>query len=135
MSPRDVVVSQEVVRSRKGAGRWSAIEKPRRSLATLSRVAAGRRVHGDRFLTAYYGNERGGRSLARPIGTITTRDRWAVIDHDRMRMLSVPEARRAMGFRDTYRIPDDKRLAMHMLGNAVCPPVARDLIQAIGAAA
>lgn len=118
-----------------GAGQWSAIEKPRRSPATLARVAAGRRAHGDRFLTAYYGNERGGRSLSRPIGTITTRDRWAVIDHDRMRMLSVPEARRAMGFRDTYRIPEDKRLAMHMLGNAVCPPVARDLIQAIGAAA
>lgn len=117
------------------AGRWSPIERPGRSPATLARIANGRRQHGDRFLTAYYGNEKGGRSLQRPIGTITTRDRWAVIDGDRMRMLSVDEARRAMGFRASYRLPERARDAMHMLGNAVCPPVARDAIQALREAA
>src|SRR5690606_29400391 len=45
------------------AGRWSSIAKPGRSAATLARIESGRAVHGDRFLTAYYGNERGGRSL------------------------------------------------------------------------
>jgi len=117
------------------AGRWSAIHKPGRAATTLARVAAGRSVHGDRFLTAYYGNEKGGRSLQRPIGTITTRDRWAIVDGDRMRMLNVTECRRAMGFPNTYRLPQRAKDAMHMLGNAVCPPVARDIIEAIKAAA
>lgn len=117
------------------AGRWSPIDKPGRSPATLARIAAGRAAHGHRFLTAYYGNEKGGRSLARPVGTITTRDRWAVIDGDRMRMLSVDECRLAMGFPNTYRLPHRARDAMQMLGNAVCPPVAADVITALRNAA
>lgn len=116
-------------------GRWSAIEKPGRSTSTLARIAEGRRVCGPRFLTAYYGNERGGRGLDRPVGTITTRDRWAVIDGDRMRMLNVDECRRAMGFPDSYQLPERAKDAMHMLGNAVVPPVARDVINALRAAA
>lgn len=116
-------------------GRWSAIYKPGRSASTLARIAEGRRVCGHRFLTAYYGNERGGRGLERPVGTITTRDRWAVIDGDRMRMLNVAECRRAMGFPDTYRLPTRAKDAMHMLGNAVVPPVARDVIHALRIAA
>lgn len=117
------------------AGNWSAIDKPGRSAATLTRISAGRAEHGDRFVTAYYGNERGGRSLSRPVGTITTRDRWAVIDGDRMRMLNVAECRRAMGFPDDYRLPDRQKDAIHMLGNAVVPAVARDVIEAIRRAA
>lgn len=117
------------------AGRWTPIERPGRSRATLARIAEGRRVYGDRFLSAFYGNERGGRSLSRPIGTITTRDRWAIINGDRMRMLSVAEARCAMGFRSDYQLPGDVRKAMHMLGNAVCPAVPRDVIAALKVAA
>lgn len=116
-------------------GRWSQVDKAGRSPATLARIASGRAVHGERFLTAYYGNERGGRTLARPVGTITTRDRWAVVDGERMRMLSVAECRQAMGFRASYRLPARAKDAMHMLGNAVCPPVARDVIDALRAAA
>jgi DNA (cytosine-5)-methyltransferase 1 len=113
------------------AGRWSAISKPGRSLSTLSRITEGRKAHGSRFLTAYYGNEAGGRSMSRPVGTITTRDRWAVIDGDRMRMLSVDECRKAMGFPDSYKLPERAKDAMHMLGNAVVPIVARDVIESI----
>lgn len=117
------------------AGRWSQINRPGRSERTLQRIAAGRAAHGDRFVTAYYGSERGGRSLARPLGTITTRDRWAVIDGDRMRMLSVPEARSAMGFPADYRLPQDHKTAMHMLGNAVVPQVAADVLAELRRAA
>lgn len=117
------------------APRWSQIDKPGRSPATLARIEAGRLQHGERFLTAYYGNEKGGRCLSRPVGTITTRDRWAVVDGDRMRMLSVEECRLAMGFPTTYKLPERAKDAMHMLGNAVCPPVARDVIQALRAEA
>lgn len=117
------------------AGAWSPIDRPGRSARTLERIAAGRRQHGARFLTAYYGNERGGRSLHRPIGTVTTRDRYAVVDGDRMRMVSADEYRAAMGFPAGYQLPPTHREAVHMLGNAVCPPVARDLINALRVAA
>ncbi|MBF5006980.1 DNA cytosine methyltransferase [Diaphorobacter caeni] len=116
------------------AGRWSLVDKPGRAAATLERVRNGRRCHGDRFLSAYYGNERGGRSMHRPIGTITTRDRWAVVDGERMRMLSAQECRAAMGFPAEYVLPTQHREAVHLLGNAVCPPVARDVINALRAA-
>jgi DNA (cytosine-5)-methyltransferase 1 len=117
------------------SGRWSIINKPGRSPATLSRIHEGRKAHGARFLTAYYGNETGGRSLSRPVGTITTRDRWAVIDGDRMRMLSVDECRKAMGFPDSYQLPERAKDAMHMLGNAVVPAVACDVINELQRAA
>ena len=76
-----------------------------------------------------------GRSVARPIGTITTCDRWAVVDGDRMRMLQVSEAKAAMGFRRDYVLPESKRLAMRLLGNAVCPQVAADVLDALRRAA
>lgn len=119
------------------AGKWSPIETKRRATSTLQRVANGRRDHGERFLMPYYGSGSGtkGRSLNRPVGTITTRDRWAVVDGDRMRMLTRDECRQAMGFPDHYKLPDDHHLAVHLLGNAVCPPVARDLIEAVRRAA
>lgn len=119
------------------APRWSPIERQGRAVATLDRIRNGRARHGDRFLIPYYGSGSGltGRSLDRPIGTITTLARWAVIDGDRMRMISVAEARCAMGFRENYRLPDNQRTAMHLLGNAVCPPVARDVITALKEAA
>lgn len=117
------------------AGNWQPVEKPGRAAATLERVRAGRAAHGDRFLISYYGNTKTGRSIDRPIGTITTRDRWAIVDGDRMRMLSRWECRDAMSFPDTYQLPDNHRLAVHMLGNAVCPEPARQIIEAVKEAA
>ncbi len=117
--------------------RWNAIEKKGRSRATLRRVAAGRSAFGDRFVIPYYGSGSGltGRSMARPIGTITTVDRWGIIDGDRMRMFQPHEVRAAMGFPAHYVLPTSRRPAINMLGNAVCPPVATDLLTAIMVAA
>ena len=119
------------------AHRWNPINKPGRSERTLARIEAGRREFGDRFVAPYYSNGSGlkGRSIERPIGTITTVDRWALIDEDRMRMLQPSELRAAMGFRKDYVLPETRREAIHLLGNAVCPRVATDLIQAIRLAA
>ncbi|WP_256098859.1 DNA cytosine methyltransferase [Variovorax sp. SG517] len=36
-----------------------------------------------------------------------------------------------MGFPTNYKLPRLHKAAMHMLGNAVCPPVARNLITSI----
>lgn len=112
------------------SGNWTPIDKPGRAKSTLARITAGRAEHGDTFLMSYYGNSRGGRSLDRPIGTITTRDRWAIVHGDRMRMLNRFECRAAMSFPDDYQLPDNHRLAVHLLGNAVCPePVSRMVSQ------
>lgn len=124
-------VSAEIILE--AGGKWSSIHD--KAEATKARIEAGRKQHGLRFLIAYYGNEKGGRSLRRPIGTVTTRDRYALVDGDRMRMLTVQEYRRAMGFPDDYRLPASSTLAKHMLGNAVCPPVARDIITELKEAA
>ncbi|WP_018875255.1 DNA cytosine methyltransferase [Thioalkalivibrio sp. ALJ8] len=117
------------------AGRWTPIHKPGRAAATLARVQHGRQHFGERFLFSYYGNTRTARSLDRPIGTITTRDRWAVVDGDHMRMLTRHECRAAMSFPDTYQLPDNHRLAVHLMGNAVCPQPVRQIITALQAAA
>jgi len=119
------------------SGRWSPVQRPGRSTATLERIAAGRKSFGDRFLIPYYGSGSGktGRSLDRPIGTITTRDRWAIIDGDRMRMIDIREAKAAMSFRPSYQLPASKPDAMMMLGNAICPEMGRAAIVALKAAA
>jgi DNA (cytosine-5)-methyltransferase 1 len=119
------------------SGKWADIHRPGRSAATLARVAAGRARFGERFLMPYYGSGSGltGRCLSRPLGTVTTVDRWAVVNGSRMRMLTAAENRDAMGFPATYKLPAQHRQAVHMLGNAVCPPVARDVIAGIMEAA
>lgn len=119
------------------AGKWSPISKPGRAESTLIRVKNGRERFGERFVMPYYGSGSGltGRSLDRPIGTITTLDRWAVVDGDRMRMITADEAMAAQSFpADTLR-PDNHRLTMHMTGNAVPPLAGRRIIEALQAAA
>lgn len=117
------------------AGRWSPVERPGRAANTLARVKAGRAEHGEIFLMSYYGRTRGGRSLGRPIGTITTRDRWAVVHGDRMRMLTADEALRAMSFPAGTKRPANHRLTVHMAGNAVPPLAGAEIIKALRAAA
>lgn len=114
--------------------RWSLINQPSRAAATLERIEAGRKRFGQQFLIAYYGNEKTGRSLDAPIGTITTKDRFAVINGDYMRMITVDEARAAMGFPESYKLPQRRADAIKMLGNAVPPGLAKYVIQHVVAA-
>lgn len=114
---------------------WNPIERPGRAAATLDRIAKGRRAFGGTFLAPFYGSGSGetGRSLDRPLGTVTTRDRYALIRGDKMRMLQPAEYRAAMGFPADYMLPKTRAEAIHLLGNAVCPPVATAIIQAVRA--
>lgn len=105
---------------------WSPVAS--KCARTRSRIALGRRDLGEEFLVAYYGSERGGRSLDRPLGTVTTRARFAHVRGSHMRMLSIPEYQSAMGFPSGYQLPSNRALALHLLGNAVPPPLARDII-------
>ena len=116
-------------------GTWSKIRKPGRSPNTIARIERGRQQHGDRFVAPYYSASKGGRCLSRPIGTITTHDRWAVIDGDRMRMLSVSEARKAMTVPADYVLPTKHADAMKLLGNAVPTEGARRIFTALRKAA
>lgn len=52
-----------------------------------------------------------------------------------MRMVMVDEARAPMSFRPNYKLPGNKRDAMHMLGNAVCPLVECEVLMALQEAA
>jgi len=117
------------------AGKWSDINRAGRASATLERIHSGRAAFGDRFLFSYYGNTKTGRSIHRPIGTITTRDRWALVDGDKMRMLTADENLLAMSFPADTKRPDNHRLTVHMAGNAVPPMAAMHVIEALRKAA
>jgi DNA (cytosine-5)-methyltransferase 1 len=123
-------VPAEVILDPEG-GSWSVVNKPGRAAATLARIERGRRELGPRFLMGYYGSWKSGRNLDLPLGTITTLDRWALVDNDHMRMLTPAELRAGMGFPASYQLPPQRRLAIHLLGNAVVPPVAADILRAI----
>jgi DNA (cytosine-5)-methyltransferase 1 len=112
------------------AFQWSPVRRKGRARATLDRVRDGRKHFGNEFLMPYYssGSGESGRSLDRPIGTITTRERWAVVRGDQMRMLHRSEYRALMGFPKTYQLPDNQKLAVHLLGNAVPPPMMERIL-------
>lgn len=102
------------------SGVWKPVRTSKRAAPTLLRYEAGRAKLGDRFLLPFYGTARGGRSLDRPIGTITTSgNHYAIVRGDQMRMLSVDETRAAMGFPQGYVLAPTKRDSMRLLGNAV----------------
>lgn len=117
-----------------GSGEWrpvaSALPGARR------RIHVARARLGSRCLVQHTTDHRG-TPLDEPIRTITTQDQWAVIDGDRYRPLTVRETARAMGFPDHYRWPASagRRDQIRGLGNAVPPPLARDVIGAVMRAA
>lgn len=101
------------------------------------------------FLAPYYGSGSGetGRDMRQPAPTITTKDRlqlvtvmidgeqYAIVDIG-MRMLQPHELAAAQGFPSDYQFAeiDGKPLAKHkqvrLIGNSVCPPLARAIVEA-----
>ena len=123
-----------------GAYRWSPLRAPRRAKATLERADRGIAVVGARkpFLLVYYGSDRAGgwQTLDRPLRTITTLDRFAVVKPSPsghvMRMLQVPELRAAMGMPPEMEFEHgSRRDRIKMIGNAVCPPVMREVVSSL----
>ena len=114
---------------------------PPEQLAGAVKVAA--------FLIKYYGNEEDGHGLTAPIGTVTTKDRFAVVTVTidavtyvvvdiGMRMLTRRELANAQGFPRDYILapigPTGKPLSIsasiRMIGNSVCPDMAEALVRA-----
>lgn len=113
------------------AKNWSPILKPGRAMPTLRRILNGRQRLGvDRFLIPYYGSGSGktGRSVDRPIGTVTTNDRYALVEPGRLRMLTPREYLRAQGFPEDYKLYGTKKVDVKLIGNAVPPVIPRHVL-------
>lgn len=98
---------------------------------TRARIVEGQRTHGADFLVAYYGNETGGRSIDRPIGTLTTVDRYALVRGDLARMLSVEEMLHLSSFPADYQLAGTKRDRVKLIGNAVPPGLAAHVVGSV----
>lgn len=120
-------------------GTWAANDLYRkgRAAATIQRAETGIRElgKGKDFLVVYYGSDRAGgwQALDRPLRTLTTLDRFGLIQWDgntpTLRMLQVPEIRRAMGLPPLFRLErGTRRDKIKLLGNGVCAPVMEKVL-------
>lgn len=107
------------------------------------------------FLMKFYSSGGQWGRLDEPLGTVTTADRfavvtvrlqtgatvdaaavytaawgWCVVLDILMRMLTPRELARAQGFPDSYILPENKSLAVKLIGNSVPPPVVAALTRA-----
>lgn len=120
---------------------WNLLVTKDRAKATLKRAKKARAAVGlgKPFLLVYYGDDyRGWQRLTKPLRTVTTLDRFAVVKRKkrryRMRMLQVPELQVAMGMSDMKFNHGTRRDRIRMLGNAVCPPVMAEILKTLTAA-
>jgi DNA (cytosine-5)-methyltransferase 1 len=126
-----------------GTYRWTPLRQPNRAKPTLERAERGFAALGKTspFLLVYYGSDGSGgwQRLNRPLRTITTVDRFALVKPDPehghvMRMLQVPELQAAMGMPPTMKFETGtRRERIKMIGNAVCPPVMRQVVRTLTA--
>lgn len=88
------------------------------------------------MLLPYYSNG-AARPVSHPVGTLTTRDRYALIggvprvEDCTFRMLATHRNRRRHGFAKDYKVKGTKRDQVRGYGNAVTPPAAEILISAL----
>jgi DNA (cytosine-5)-methyltransferase 1 len=123
-----------------GAWSTSPLFGKKRAADTLQRASRAISKLGSdaSFLIVYYGSDGSGgwQPLTRPLRTVTTIDRFALVEPKsngyQMRMLQVPELKRAMGFEDGYLFPvGTRRDKIRLLGNGVCPPVMSELLKSL----
>lgn len=122
---------------------WDIYDDTRRGWLSIAEIPDGARGrikrawawNGPGMIAVNYVTDDCGHQTSWPCTTITTKHQraWVREFHGQIqrRMWSSREYARAMGFPDDYqltgRVSDDVRL----LGNAVCPPVMRALVDAI----
>jgi len=112
---------------------WGPVIKKGRAERTVEAVRRFRGVHGEIFAYVYHGNPNA-RRLDRPLGTIPAADTWAVVRWPNMRMLTIGEAKAAMGFPADYKLCGSRDDQIEQIGNAVVVPVAGEVVaQALGA--
>jgi DNA (cytosine-5)-methyltransferase 1 len=131
---------------RKGSYAAEPVYNGKRAASTIARVERGiaELGRGKDFLIVYYGSDRAGgwQRLDRPLRTLTTLDRFGLVQwvegEPTLRMLQVPELKRAMGL---THLKDEhgngvkftldrgtRRDKIKVLGNGVCAPVMRAVV-------
>lgn len=123
-------------------GTWqrSMLYSSKRAAATVQRAerALAALPQGEDFLIVYYGSDAAGgwQSLGRPIRTLTTLDRFGLVEHSTagltLRMLQPTELKRAMGLDDAFILNrGTRRDKIRVLGNGVCAPVMKSIVQTL----
>jgi DNA (cytosine-5)-methyltransferase 1 len=141
--PGPKTAARAVLQTQNGNGipwRFTPLERHGRAEATIERADRAIDALGKRkeFIMVYYGTDGAGgwQTLQRPLRTITTLDRFALVrpngkGHE-MRMLQPPELAIAMGFPSDYKWPaSSRRDKIRLLGNAVCPPVMKAIVESL----
>lgn len=127
----DRIAARSIMESRtKG---WGPVSKLPPAARRRIGLAADR--HGDEFVAHYVSDDRG-HSLEDPLPTITTKHQYAWVRRDadghlERRMFSGREYARAMGFPDAYRLTGAVSHDCKLVGNAVPPPVMREIVRQI----
>ena len=120
--------------------KFSMLRSDTRAKATIERAERAIAALGVRkaFLLVYYGSDAAGgwQRLTAPLRTLTTLDRFAYVkpteNGHKMRMLQVPELKKAMGFPNGHVLKHGtRRERIKLLGNAVCPPVMEAVIRTL----
>lgn len=138
--PHVVPLAARTVLDSSNKWRVTPLYREGRAQATLERAERAFSELGKKepFLLVYYGSDASGgwQPLDRPLRTLTTLDRFALVEPSSkghtMRMLQVPELRRAMGFGDDFRLDHGtRRDQVKVLGNGVCPPMMKAIVSAL----
>lgn len=137
------LVTSHLVKMR-GSNVGQSVEEPLQTISAQGTHFAEVRA----LLVKYYGNEKDGQPLNEPLDTIPTKDRFAlitvyiagepyVIVDIGLRMLQPHELFAAQGFPANYiynrqadGTPITKTAQVAKCGNAVCPPVAKAIVDA-----
>ena len=124
-------------------GTLKPVSKPLTTIATSGAIGVV-----NPLIVKYYGNETGAKTVGEPLDTITTRDRFGLIQGRILtlpdgrkykldithRMLTASELARATSFPDGYVFCGSDTAAKKQIGNAVPPALAEALYKAVLAA-
>jgi DNA (cytosine-5)-methyltransferase 1 len=116
-----------------GGEHCTSATEPLRTLTTMGHQSL---VTWEHLLVPYYGNGTA-RTVREPVGTLSTRDRYALVKGDvdindvLFRMLEPHEIGRAMSFADAYVVLGNKREKVRQYGNAVTPNCAEVIVAAL----
>jgi DNA (cytosine-5)-methyltransferase 1 len=116
-----------------GGEHCTSATEPLRTLTTMGHQSL---VTWEHLLVPYYGNGQA-RTVREPVGTLSTRDRYALVRGDvdindvLFRMLEPHEIGRAMSFADAYIVLGNKRERVRQYGNAVTPNCAEVIVAAL----
>lgn len=119
---------------------YTPLYAPKRAQKTIRRAERAFQALGKdaMFLMVYYGSGPQWQTLDVPLRTVTTHDRFALVRPDghgghEMRMLQPEELQAAMGFPAEFNLNScaTRTNKIHLLGNAVCPPVMQAIVETL----